>query len=115
MSAELRIYEFVTQEPKGDRDPHRHPCSRFHVVLVNGDKRVTLFNKSQFDPQWCTIQGTREQLHRVALEYANSVADVLSVPIVDVHETRLEARIIALEAEVKAKQEELDRLRGKQG
>lgn len=53
------IREKVTQQPNGDRDPHRHPSSAFDVILINGDKESVVFGNDQFDPWWTCIKGTR--------------------------------------------------------
>jgi len=56
----IEIHETVSQQPNGDRDTRRHPSSAFKVVLINGDKKSTLFSNDQFDSFHCHISGTRQ-------------------------------------------------------
>lgn len=109
---QIRIYETVSQKPNGDRDPHTHPCSAFEVVLVNGDRRSTIFKNDQFDPWWTHINGTREQYLAEATKAAEDMAKTLgSCEIVGVQLTKREKEITDLEASIKRDQEKLAKLK----
>lgn len=109
---QIRVYEEVTQEPRGDRDPQRHDCSAFSVYLVNGSKRSLIFSNNQFDPNWTTINGSRNEYLREAMKAAETFAETLGgCEIVGVELTKHEVRVKQLEKEIKERQIELDKLR----
>lgn len=73
----IEIHEHVTQRPNGDRDPNRHPCHGFEVVVINGDKQSVLYSNDQYDPNWRNIQGTRTKYLDMAQKKAVEFSDTL--------------------------------------
>lgn len=114
---QLRVYETISQHPRGDRDTKLHPSSAFKVVLVGvTGRRTTIFSNDQYDPWWTTINGTREQYLNEAMKAAENMAKTLgAAEIVGVQITRHEVEAnelrerIAKDTERLAELEELIR------
>ncbi len=109
---QIRVYETVSQMPNGDRDTQRHPCSKFEVVLVNGDKRSTIFKNDQFDGNWVSIIGSREAYLKEAMDKAEEFALTMGAcEIVGVNATKHEKEIMDLEHKIKLDQAHLAELK----
>lgn len=105
---QIRVYEKVSMMPNGDRDTRTHPSSAFKVVLVNGDRRTTIFTNDQFDHWWTHINGTREEYLAQAMDAAESMAKTLGAcEIVGVNLTKKEVRLEELEKIIHDAQHEL--------
>lgn len=105
---QIRVYEKVSQCPMGDRDTKLHPSSAFTVVLVNGDRRTTIFSNNQYDHWWTSIQGTREEYLQEAMKAAEDMAKTLGAcEIVGVNLTKKEVRVEELENIIQKAQDEL--------
>jgi hypothetical protein len=108
---QIRVYEEVTQKPNGDRDTRTHPCSAFKVVLVNGDRRTTIFKNNQFDPWWTHINGTRTEYLNAAMKAAEDMAKTLGgCEIVGIELTKHEQEILNLQESIKRDQQKLDKM-----
>lgn len=111
---EIRVYERVTMRPRGDRDTRTHPSSAFEVVLVNGDRRSTVYRNDQFDHWWTSINGTREEYLNKAMDAAESLAETLGAcEIVGVNATKDEVRAEELRRKIAKDTEELRKLEEK--
>lgn len=110
----IKIYETVTQEPNGDRDISRHPCSKFEVLLFNEELNISHIVKifDQFDSSWTGIRGTRDGLHKEARSYAESLGLVLNgMKIQDADETKNEKEIMDAQAEIRRLEEKIKDLK----
>lgn len=113
---QLRIYETVTQRPNGDRDTQRHPSSAFEVVLVNGDKRTTIFKNDQYDHWWSTIQGNRLTYLKEAMDAASRMAETLGgCEIIGIDVTHIESEIMELQKRINSDMRKLNELKVKYG
>lgn len=111
---QIRVYETVTMRPNGDRDPGRHPCSSFDVVLVNGERKFCFFHIDQFNNFNCSIDGTRLSHLKHAMDAADAMARVIgTVEIVGIEVTKLEKEMMDLESSIKRDQIRLNELRRK--
>lgn len=100
--------------PNGDRDPSTHPSSAFKVVLINGDRKTTIFENNQYDGHWSSIQGTRDDYLAEAMKHANSMAETLGgAEILGVAFTKLETRAEELRANIKRDTKELAEIEAK--
>lgn len=105
---QIKIYEKVSMMPNGDRDTRTHPSSAFKVVLINGDRKTTIFKNDQYDGFSSSIQGTRDGYLHEANEAANSLAETLGgAEILGVAFTKLEMRAEELRANIKRDTQEL--------
>lgn len=109
---QLRIYETVSQRPRGDRDMFRHDSSSFEVVLVTKFDRASLATFDQYDFFHSTIRGNRLEYLKKALDYANSVASVFgAAEIIGPELTRKEKEIMDTEAEIRRLNQKLQDLK----
>lgn len=111
---QIRVYETVSQRPNGDRDTRVHSSSEFRVVLVNGDRRTTVFQNDQFDRHWTSINGTRDEYLRNAMAAASELAKTLGTcEIVGVEITNREKEIADLEVSIERDQARLKKLKAR--
>lgn len=111
---QIRIYETVDQRPNGDRDPQRHPSSKFEVYLVSGERRTLVFKNDQFDPFYVSIKGTRDQYLSEAMKFARELSQTLgSCEIVGVELTKEEKEIAELEVSIRRDIDRLNKLKKK--
>lgn len=110
----IKVFETVSQEPNGDRDPNRHPCSKFEVVLHNEDtdKSTIVGVFDQYDPWWTHINGTRAEYLDKALSKAKEMSEALGgVKIEGPDLTNHEKAIVDTEKEIKRLQAKLSDLK----
>src|SRR5690606_35636015 len=81
MTFKILIEEEVTQRPNGDRDPNRHPCSKFTVSVVRGTEMTTIAVHDQWDPHWTSISGTRSGHLKKAQETVEKWSSILDAPV----------------------------------
>ena len=77
----LEIHEEVTQKRNGELATTTKPCSAFKVVAIKGDKKVVLFQNSQYDAWHCIIRGTREKYLEEAQAKAVEINGIFNVPL----------------------------------
>lgn len=107
----LEIHEKVEQRYHGELATTTSPCSSFKVVAIKGDKKVVLFQNSQFDPFWCIIRGTREKSLEDAQAKAIELHDAFGVHM-NLSPKREQSEIEKLEAQKLEIETKLAALRG---
>ena len=71
------IQEKKSQQPNGDRDTNRHPCSGFVVLIHSNDLTMVVFENDQFDNFYCHIDGSRTSYLNEAQKFALELGVIL--------------------------------------
>lgn len=110
----IEIHETVSQQPNGDRDTRRHQSSAFKVVLINGDKKSTLFSNDQFNSFHCHIDGTRQSYLNEAQKKALEIGETIGCEV-NIIPTMAPTEIDMLEKRIAADQKRLKELKAARG